>query len=176
MGTTKALLVVDGMTMLERATQAFTDAGVQCVVTAGSGELLDPGSDAEDHVPQGPMAGIVSGWRFLRQQVEVPDLVVVLSCDLPAIPSLVVTELMQVSQRHQHGAVAHDGERRQPLVAAYQADALDQMDTAFQAGKRSVRRCLDEWDIGVCYFDSHLVLDADTPEDLSGFDVQWPAG
>ena len=174
MGTDKSALVVAGLSMLDRATRALRDAGITTLAVPGSAELPDPTGSNDGSDPLGPLAGIVSGWAYF-QRGTAPDTVVVLSCDLPAIPARVVTALVEAAAGSEHGAVAHDGERRQPLIAAYHAVALRSMAAAFHAGQRSVRRCLEGWDLGICHFDRTVLLDADTPADLNGFDVRWPA-
>lgn len=177
MGTDKAALVVDGVAMVERVRLALQQAGVDRIVIAGSRELPDPEASAPGFVPQGPMAGITSGWNDLCRTPATAkaDPVVVLSCDLPALSTDVVAQLMTASVEHAHGALAHDGERPQPLIAAYRPAALDAMAQAYRQGQRSVRKCFEGWDLGIVRFDQAVLADADTPNDLDGFHVQWPS-
>lgn len=174
MGTDKSALVVDGMPMLERVLQAVRDAGVDRSIVAGPG----PGQVPDPDPGQGPMAGIVAGWRQLRTAATKrdvrPDPIVVLACDLPGIGEQVIRALVVESLTHLHGAVAHDGSQPQPLIAAYRSEALDRVESAYQRGERSLRRCFDGWDLGQVYFDAATLADADRPEDLAGFDVEWP--
>lgn len=181
MGTDKASLVVDGITMRDRVVAAVAAAGVATVVVAGTTDVPDArASNPEAHGAQGstgtqgPLAGIVGAWQTLRSRSTIYDPVVVLACDLPWLVPEVIAELLALSAQHQHGAVAHDGERPQPLVAAYRPIALDAMIESFDAGERSLRRCSADWDLGVVAADPAVVADADRPEDLAGFTVQWP--
>jgi molybdopterin-guanine dinucleotide biosynthesis protein A len=176
MGTDKASLVVDGMAMVDRVLVALAEVGITEVAVAGGSDVVDPEPAPGHSSTQGPMAGIVGGWRHLRQRAPAQgfDPIVVLSCDLPSLGPNVVQQLVDTSRSHLHGAVAHDGERPQPLVAAYRRRSLDAFEAAFDAGERSVRRSFDGWDLGVVRFDSVEVTDADTPEDLRGFAVEWP--
>ena len=176
MGTDKASLVVDGMAMVDRVLGALAELDITEVAVAGGSDVADPEPVPGHSSAQGPMAGIVGGWRYLRQRSPSQefDPIVVLSCDLPSLGSNVVQQLIDTSRSHRHGALAHDGERPQPLVAAYRRCALDAFEAAFDAGERSVRRCFDGWDLGVVGFDPVEVTDADTPEDLRGFTVEWP--
>ena len=169
MGTDKASLVVDGITMLGRVRNAVEAAGIRSVVIVGG-----------DHVPDapgggGPLAGIVGGWRYLLAEGVDPDPVVVLSCDLPSLAPAVIEALVEQSVGREHGALAHDGRRKQPLVAAYRPAACQAFETAFEAGVRSPRACFEGWDLAVVAIEQSLVADADTPADLAGFDVQWPS-
>ena len=179
MGADKASLVVDGVAMRDRVLNAVAAAGITTAVIAGTDEVPDAvpdsGGDGAAAGAQGPLAGVVGAWHTLRQATEPRfDPIVVLACDLPWLVADVITELLAASGDHSHGAVAHDGERPQPLVAAYHPGALDEMERCYRAGERSLRRCSVSWDLGVVKVDAQLVTDADTPEDLSGFAVEWP--
>lgn len=164
MGTDKASLVVDGLSMRDRVLAAVAEAGIDTVVVAGA-----------EHGSQGPLDGITGAWHSLLRETDVAaDPVVVLACDLPWLVADVITDLVQASGEHAHGAVAHDGERAQPLVAAYRPAALEAMTACFTSGERSIRRCSMGWDLGVVNADPAVIADADTPDDLEGFVVQWP--
>lgn len=173
MGTDKATLVVDGKSLQQRVHDALVQAGVSIIAVADAAKLPDPGPDGGGP-SQGPMAGIVSGWRSLCAQDNPYDPVVVLSCDLPSITPEVIVALLAEAELHQHGAAAHDGERAQPLIAAYRPAALDDIEAAYARGERSVRRCFAGWRLGQVTFDRARLMDADTPDDLKGFSVQWP--
>ena len=172
MGVEKATLVVDGATLLDRTVAVVAAAGIDKIVVVAPGHVPDPEPAEGRPHRQGPMAGVVAGWRQIREGGEDP--VVVLSCDLPALSSSVVTELVAESSRAQHGAVAFDGERRQPLIAAYRRPALIDIEASFLAGQRSLRACFDDWDLRSVTFASQLLADADKPADLANYEVEWP--
>lgn len=173
MGTDKASLVVGGESMLAHAERVLQACGISEIAVAGGPGVPDPDGSRER---QGPLAGIVGGWRHLRAATPSDELgaVVVLACDLPAITTTVVKTLVGASALSAHGAIAHDGERVQPLIAAYRPVSLDLLESAFEKGERSVRRCFTDWDLHAVPFDPLLLADADYPEDLDGFDVEWP--
>lgn len=172
MGTDKASLVIDGVAMRDRVLNAVAAAGITTVVVAGTDEV--PDADGGAAGAQGPLAGVVGAWHTLQATEPGFDPVVVLACDLPWLVADVIAELITASGDHSHGAVAHDGERPQPLVAAYHPAALDEMTRRYHGGERSLRRCSVDWDLGVVKVDAQLVTDVDTPEDLAGFAVEWP--
>lgn len=179
MGTDKASLVVDGVAMGDRVVLAARQAGISTIVLAGTAQVPDAKGVAPDAKHQGPLAGVVGAWESLQegqpQEGQTYDPVVVLSCDLPWLVAEVIEQLVESSSAHTHGAVAHDGQRPQPLVAAYRPRALVEMAGRFYDGERSLRRCAANWDLGEVSVKSQLVADADTPEDLRGFTVQWPS-
>lgn len=174
MGVDKATLLVGGATLLDRVLAVLDEAGISDVAVVAPGHVPDPEPASGESPQAGPMAGVVAGWRHLRDHE--PDPVVVLSCDLPALASSVVTELIAEAARSTHGAVAFDGERRQPLIAAYRPAALADVDAAFRQGERSLRRCFGGWDLRSVSFPPHLLADADTPADLAAYEVKWPGG
>jgi len=170
MGSDKATLVVDGMTMVERVQSVLVSAGVSDIVVAGPTGVPDSADDAGE----GPLAGVLAGWSHLTSDGHRPDPVVVVSCDLVGLTQELVADLVDASVLHRHGVVAFDGERRQPLVGAYRPAAIEAIERAFAAGERSLRRCLSDWDLGHVPAAAAAVADADSPSDLAAFDVQWP--
>lgn len=170
MGTDKATLVVNGLPMAQRLVNVLGEVGIANIALAGSPELPD---EAERY--EGPMSGIVSGWRHLRAKHGTgADPVVVLSCDLPHLGADAITALVDAANLHRHGAAAHDGDQLQPLIAAYRPEALDEIERAFTDGERSVRRCFLSWDLGQVDLPHEELVDADTPQDLDGHEVSWP--
>jgi molybdopterin-guanine dinucleotide biosynthesis protein A len=171
MGTDKAALVVNGMSMLDRVRGIVLEAGVDEIVTSGPGGIPDADSDAGE----GPMAGIAAGWLHLQSSMDPhPETVVVLSCDLVRLTSDLVRALVVASTNYAHGAVAVADGHRQPLIAAYRPVALDETAAAFRDGERSLRRKLAQWDVGQVETDPETVADADRPADLADFAVEWP--
>lgn len=182
MGTDKARLEVDGRRLVDRAIDAVLEVAQDRIVVAGP----DPGRlhtavtcVADPTGPrQGPMAGVVTGWRQLARSFEIgPDQigrVLVLSCDLPLIDGDVVARLVAASADGAD-AMAHDGERAQPLVAIYHRATVERLVVAFAAGERSLRRTVDPTQVVLVPIDGHRASDADSPEDLAAHVVRWPS-
>lgn len=183
MGADKATLVVEGRRLVDRTVAVLRDAGVNEIVIAGP----DPGGLAVDaasiHVVpdpegprQGPLSGLAAAWAHLLAVDErmIPSLLVAVSCDLPWITSTVVSELIDAASTHESGAQAFDGERAQPLVAAYPSATVELLHSAFRRGERSVRRILADTDLALVGFDRSVLRDVDEPADLAGVDVVWP--
>lgn len=181
MGTDKAQLEVDGQRLVDRAVDAAVSVANGGVVVAGP----DPGAlrsgvicVADPVGPrQGPMAGLLSGWRHLSTQLELEnrrlERLVVLSCDLPSIDADVVVRLVAASTDGAE-AMAHDGERPQPLVAVYQRETIERLSELFAVGERSIRRAIDPASVVNVPIDGDRATDADTPSDLAARAVRWP--
>lgn len=182
MGTDKATLVVEGQRLIDRAIDAMAPNADGPIVVAGP----DPGALAAnvevvedpDGPRQGPLAGLVSGWRRLNDGRDTSgaaiDGVIVLSCDLPSVDRGVVQQLVEASIG---GAdvMAHDGERPQPLLAVYSRSTIERLVAAFDDGERSIRRALDLNEVVIISIDKARASDADSPSDLAGRAVDWPA-
>jgi molybdopterin-guanine dinucleotide biosynthesis protein A len=175
MGTDKAFLVPGdgGPVLAERARRALADAGARQILAVGGDRvrLRDLGfTTVPDRIPgRGPLGGLISGLQAASQ-----DLVVVLSCDLPAIDGATVTELVRCLARRPDAAAAlptFDG-RCQVLVGAYRRRvAAPVLEAAFGDGERSIRRALGPLVIApVATVRRAPLIDVDRPEDLDHYD------
>jgi molybdopterin-guanine dinucleotide biosynthesis protein A len=174
MGTDKAFVVPGdgGPVLVERARRALADAGAREVLAVGGdrARLRDLGfTTVPDRVPgRGPLGGLISGLR-----AALLDLIVVLSCDLPAIDAATVTELVRCLARRPDAAAAlpvFDG-RCQVLVGAYRRMvATPDLEAAFRSGERSIQRALSGLTVvPVASVRTGPLVDVDRPEDLDQY-------
>ena len=113
-GSAKALLEIDGRTLLDRTLDAVTDARLTVVV----GEVrARPGILVTRETPVfgGPAAGIAAG---LAQLPPGAEHTLVLACDMPRVAE-VVAALVAAG-----GGIAVDGDRDQYLAGLYPSAAL----------------------------------------------------
>ncbi len=83
---------------------------------------------------QGPLAGIASGLAVCTT----PWLLVV-PCDTPLLPRDLVERLLTAAIEQQANiAVAHDGQRLQPVVALIKHDLADSLDQYLAGGDRKI--------------------------------------
>lgn len=186
MGTDKATLIVEGRRLVDHTLAVVHAASIERVVIAGPdpGDLVDSVHDVAvvpDPVGprQGPLGGVVNAWRHLTtsadpNDTQEPDPVLVVSCDLPWLTPTVLQAVVEAAGTHPHGAQAFDGERVQPLVAAYRSTTVERLVDAFDAGERSIRRILGDCNLALVPFDRAVLRDADEPADLDGVQVVWP--
>jgi len=118
-GVDKAMLVLEGATLLDRVLTATGDAVSTVVVGPVRTTCRPVGWTAEDPPSGGPVSGIAAGLTHGTAPV-----VVLLSCDLPWLTKGAVAQLVDGLGDHDgHGLRDTDG-REQQLAAAYRRTAL----------------------------------------------------
>jgi molybdopterin-guanine dinucleotide biosynthesis protein A len=142
-GVDKAMLVLDGATLLDRVLTA-TDAAVSTVVVGPVRTTYrEVGWTVEDPPAGGPVAGIAAGLAHGTAAV-----VVVLSCDLPWLTNADVARLVDGLGDHDgHGLRDTDG-RGQQLATAYRRTALaEAVRRIGDPRDKSVRRLVVDLDL-----------------------------
>jgi molybdopterin-guanine dinucleotide biosynthesis protein A len=188
MGTDKAFLELEavGKPLVAVSRDALLGAGatsVRCV--GGDGDrlrALDLEVLDDEHPGEGPLGGLLTGLRAATGAVRVrrgggdapaeDKIVVVLTCDLPAIDAATVTALVEAlaADETADAAVPMLDGRRQILTAAYRVRVLGRLDEQFLAGERSVRRAVASLRVVELEdIDREALVDVDHPEDLD----QW---
>ena len=118
-GVDKALLVVDGISLLDRVLMATTGAQTTVVVGPERAVCREVDWALEEPPAGGPVAGIVAG--LARGQSPT---VVVVSCDLPWLTKDAVRGLLEgLGEQDGYGLRDSSG-REQRLAAAYRRTAL----------------------------------------------------
>lgn len=172
MGRDKALLPVKGIPMATRVAQSMLAAGAnEVVVVGGDAELLAGLGlrHVADQTPhEGPLAGIIAALRNASE-----SLVVVTACDMPWIGARQVAGLVEAIGDADVVVSAANGQL-QPLHAAWKRTALAELETAFDAGERSVLRAIHQLrhstvDFGV----GEWSIDLDTLDDLFSITPGW---
>ena len=88
--------------------------------------------DLEDY--QGPLAGFAAALSACRT-----DYIITLPCDSPDVPTDLVARLSDAFlSRHADIAVAHDGQRMQPVYALIPCSLLDSLQAFLDAGDRKI--------------------------------------
>jgi molybdopterin-guanine dinucleotide biosynthesis protein A/rhodanese-related sulfurtransferase len=180
MGHDKATLLVDGVPMVRRVSDALRAAGAHRIVTVGGGvaavELGDDVRVVGDRWPgEGPLGGIVTALDAVDDEVEI---VLVVACDLlDPSPSAMAAVVGALGAAHDHDvAVPVGGGRRQWLHAAWRRSAGSRLADAFTQGARAVHRGVAAAGLAVVELhDVHAgaLADADTPAALQAAGVTW---
>ena len=165
MGTDKAFVEVDNLTLLQRVTAALYDAGAASVVVVGGDaqRVHDLGLlYVEDEWPsQGPLGGIITALRSTSAET-----VAVLSCDLTRPSAVAITAV-----RHALGeadvSVPLLGGQAEWLHAVWRRNSLSALERSFANGERAPKRAVEE--LQISWFaegDPRWFHDADYPRDL----------
>jgi molybdenum cofactor guanylyltransferase len=116
MGEDKALLEIDGRTLLERTRQVLLDTGAEHVVVSGA----RPGGIADRWVAKGPIGGIAS----VAGELEDAELLVV-PVDMPRLSAELLAPLRDERRMHATRWAGHPLPMRLTLDAATRAVLAD---------------------------------------------------
>lgn len=139
MGRDKALLIVDGVTLLERAVRTLGETASTVIVVADDpGRYLLAGATVvgDDFPGAGPLGGIVTGLRHAG-----PGLHLVIACDMPFVRGELLALLLSRAAGHD-AAIPWIGGRPEPLCAAYDFRCLSPLSRTIAEGERAVHRAL----------------------------------
>jgi molybdenum cofactor guanylyltransferase len=150
-GTDKALALHDGVPMAAGMIDVLRAAGASPVVTVGGVDRGFPAVHHADRYPgEGPLGGLITALSTPTQPV-----VVLVACDMPFLHAATVRRLAQLAHQHPEcDAIVTKTDRREPLCAAYRAEACRAVaEHHFAAGTRSLQ------DFLACLKVLELVLD-----------------
>ncbi len=138
-GSDKGLLSIAGRPLIARILERLAGCGAQIMISANRNleRYADFGVPVHtDEIPgfQGPLAGICS----VLPRVNTPY-VLSLPCDMPLFPLDLGQRLLQnLARHHARLAVAHDGQRLQPLCSLMSTSLGESLSLYLASGKRQV--------------------------------------
>jgi molybdopterin-guanine dinucleotide biosynthesis protein A len=155
-GSPKALAMLDGQTLAERAWRLL---GETCDERLAVGkrddalelpfELLDDGIDV-----RAPIAGVVAGLRAATY-----DLAVVIPVDVPLLTAAGVRELAAACR---DVAMSPSG----PLPGAYRRTALSALELALAENRLALRDAIAALDVAIVELDARQLTNVNTPDDV----------
>jgi molybdopterin-guanine dinucleotide biosynthesis protein A len=166
MGQDKAVLLLDGTTLLQRATATMQQIFPKVIVSVRQPRAevaLQQVCDTE--ADGGPLAGLVAGLA----QVDTQWMFAV-ACDMPFIQPAVITRMAEL-RGEQQAVVPMISGHPQPLFAFYAKHALPVMREAQTSGEKRVRAVLQQLDVR--YVDEAELRDYD-PQFRSFVDLDTP--
>ena len=162
-GVDKALLRVDGSTLLERVLDATRSASNAIVVGPPRDLPLPRSVEWTREVPEGggPVAALAAG----LERVEQP-FVLVVAVDMPYVTRDVVVRLVESSSEDRGALIVDETGKLQPLLAAYPVDPLRHRLRALgRLDGLSMTRLVEGLSF-VTVADPIAARDCDTPADL----------
>lgn len=136
MGRDKALVEVDGVSMVARVVAAMRTAGIHDIYAVGGGPDaaaaagIDPIADA--YPGEGPLGGIVTAMATIAASH-----VLVSAVDLPFVTAAAVDSLLVHCGADVDVVLGNDGDRSQPLFSLINTRVSGSLAAAFTAGVRS---------------------------------------
>ena len=115
---------------------------------------------------QGPLAGMAAAMEFADT-----ELVALVPCDSPLIPRDLVQRLLDAMRRQDAEiAVAHDGERMQPVWTLLRRDLLPSLHRTLAADERKVDRWYTLHRVALADLSGYpdAFVNVNTPDDLAG--------
>ena len=113
---------------------------------------------------QGPLAGIHAALTQIKT-----DYLLSVPCDAPNIPPDYAQRMLEAAQRQQQKiAVAHDGEREQPVYLLLHRSLFDSLTEYLSAGDRKIDRWYQAAGYVQVLFEDRkeMFVNANTPEEL----------
>lgn len=140
-GSDKALAMLDGKVLIEHAKDILTEIFSHCMLVTNTPEqyaFLNMPMVKDSFPGMGPLAGIHAA---LRNSAN--PLIFVLGCDMPRVPSSLVTHLCNLAREEKFQAVVpwlKSGP--EPLCGLYSKTALAAIEAQLQNGKPQARALL----------------------------------
>jgi molybdopterin-guanine dinucleotide biosynthesis protein A len=172
MGSDKALLVVDGKTLLHRAAQTCLLARLPVIIVGRekpAGWTLTEALFVPDDKPdQGPLAGIATALR------QVDGAVAAMACDMPNLTVEALQWLVEEFRKNssEHGVVVTGEKGMEPLFSVYASAARKHIESVLAAGERSCHRCIKSGKFAQIAIPEHLttkLANVNTREDLKNY-------
>lgn len=144
-GTDKGLIPINGRPMISWVIDVLRPQVADVLINANRNldryaELGCPVIDDGDREFRGPLAGVASGMRAAASKY-----VAFAPCDSPLVCSDLVARLHEaLSSARTRIAVAHDGERLQPVFALLECSLLEDLMRYLDGGGRKIDRWYDE--------------------------------
>lgn len=167
MGSDKAMLLLNGQTLLHRTAAACIDVHLPVIVVgraAPDGWILDPVRFMpDDQIDQGPLIGIATALRAAGSDI------IALACDMPNISITALSWLIDEPPSEPHGIIARSRKGLEPLFSRYTKDALAHIDHSIATGERSCHRCIRSGLFSYRDIPDRLqaaVINLNTPEDV----------
>lgn len=175
-GDDKGLVEVDGKPMVVYVVEALKAQTAAVVVNANRNieryRALCRCPVVPDSV--GDFAGPLAGMASAMEVAQTP-FVLTAPCDSPLLSRQLAARLFEALQREDAElAVAHDGQRMQPVFALLQRDLLPSIIAYLQSGESKIDTWYASHRAALCDFsdETTMFLNVNTPEERSGLEVR----
>jgi molybdenum cofactor guanylyltransferase len=176
MGSDKALLAVNGTTLLDRTVTVLRDAGIEVITVLGGPALWadDRGLNwrPDDGAHGGPALAI-AGFLDELHASDVNSRVVIVACDLARIDPSVVVALVTAAALSASGLVVAATDRLHPTAACWSSAVAPRLRTLVDGGQRRLVELVTALGAQLVSIEPlELMANVNTPADLAALD--WP--
>jgi molybdenum cofactor guanylyltransferase len=144
-GRNKALVELQGKTMLARTTELLSSVCEEVKIVAANGKYSQsPVGIVEDRWPgEGPLGGILSALLETRRIANEPMWSLIVGCDMPFLSSEFLGLLKEHAFSSSTKVVVPESENGlEPLCACWRSDAAPEIQAMFDAGLRKVSEAM----------------------------------
>lgn len=175
MGTTKALIEIDGVPMAARVAAALRAAGCSSVLALGGDpdELEPLGLPVlPDRYPgSGPLGGVLGVLDLFEPHETRPDGVFIVACDLPALTGHDLQPMVAAAVDHPGvDVVAARTASIEPTCAIWRLSAIGRIRRCFDGGERALHAVIAQLESHEVDVDPDALRNINTPEEL----VRYP--
>ncbi len=175
MGRDKALIQIEGVSMVDRVAAALAAAGCSNVVAVGPRRLAGDLAHIDDMYPgEGPLGGVLTAMSSVGSAISLDSWLCVVACDLPWLDAASIDALHRAAA----SAVAADRkasevdvvvartDRLEPLCALWNPRCTDAVQQAFDSGQRSLLDVFKVLNVIEVPVRPLALRNVNTPEDL----------
>ena len=140
-GSDKALVRLDGKTMLARTTEIVAAVCDSVQIVAPAGKYPNPPAVvcADRYPGDGPLGGILTALSVISASFAGNPWALIVSCDMPFLTGDFLSHLRRRAENSTAQVVVPESSNGlEPLCAAWHVHALSQVQAAFDAGIRKV--------------------------------------
>ncbi|MFQ5995855.1 MAG: molybdenum cofactor guanylyltransferase MobA [Acidiferrobacterales bacterium] len=174
-GIDKGLLTLNGRPMIEHVLDVLRPQVDNIIINANRNQERYQAFGYEvvpDKVGEyfGPLAGMASAMEATSTKY-----ILTVPCDSPLISDDLTARLYAaLLDNNAEIAVAHDGERMQPVFALLQRDLLSSLVTYLDSGERKIDRWFDKHRVAVCLFEDRpeMFTNVNSPEERTALEAK----
>ncbi len=140
MGTNKALLQIDGKTVIELIAEELATIVDHVIVVTNTPDdyaFLRLPMIADNYIGKGPLAGIEAGLSFSTTEKNL-----IVACDMPFISAQLGSYLLSKLDHYQAAVPERDGQKH-PLFGAYRREARNCAEMFLKEEKLAIRNMLN---------------------------------
>lgn len=174
MGTTKALIEIDGVPMAARVAAALSAAGCSDVLAFGGDpdELAPVGLPvhADRYPGSGPLGGVLGVLELFDTRDPRPDGVFIVACDLPALTGDALHAMVATAgDRPGVDVVVARTSSIEPTCAIWRLGAIEQIRRCFDDGERALHAMIARLRSHEVHVDHAALRNINTPEELGRY-------